>query len=131
VVAAAFVLAVFGWGVGFYGPPVYLHAVRAARGWSLPLVSAAVTLHFLTGAIVVANLPALYRRLGLPSVTKAGVLSLALGGLRLGLGGTALAALRRYSLQRSRLGGNECRSHQRDRVAVVRPCPAGGAGHGL
>jgi Major Facilitator Superfamily len=79
VVAAAFVLAVFGWGVGFYGPPVYLHAVRAARGWSLPLVSAAVTLHFLTGAIVVANLPALYRRLGLPSVTKAGVLSLALG----------------------------------------------------
>jgi hypothetical protein len=79
VVAAAFVLAVFGWGVGFYGPPVYLHAVRAARGWSLPLVSAAVTLHFLTGAIVVANLPGLYRRLGLPSVTKAGVLSLALG----------------------------------------------------
>ena len=28
VVGAAFVLAMFGWGVGFYGPPVYLHAVR-------------------------------------------------------------------------------------------------------
>jgi len=79
VVGAAFVLAVFGWGVGFYGPPVYLHAVRAARGWSLSLVSAAVTLHFLVGALVVANLPALYRHFGLPSVTKAGALSLALG----------------------------------------------------
>ena len=28
VVAAVFVLATFGWGLGFYGPPVYLHAVR-------------------------------------------------------------------------------------------------------
>src|SRR5216117_1393143 len=46
VVAAAFVLAVFGWGVGFYGPPVFLHAVREVHGWSLPLVSAAVTAHF-------------------------------------------------------------------------------------
>ena len=35
VVGAAFVLAFFGWGLGFYGPPVYLHAVREARGFSL------------------------------------------------------------------------------------------------
>ena len=27
VVRSAFVLAVFGWGMGFYGPPVFLHAV--------------------------------------------------------------------------------------------------------
>jgi hypothetical protein len=79
VVGAAFVLAVFGWGLGFYGPPVYLHAVREARGWSLALVSAAVTAHFLIGAAVVANLPALYRRFGLPAVTKAAGLSLGLG----------------------------------------------------
>jgi hypothetical protein len=31
VVAGTFVLAVFGWGLGFYGPPVYLHAVQEAR----------------------------------------------------------------------------------------------------
>ena len=79
VVAAAFVLAVFGWGLGFYGPPVYLQAVREARDWSVVLVSSAVTLHFLVGAVVVANLPALYRRLGLPTVTKAGAVLLALG----------------------------------------------------
>jgi len=26
VLAATFTLAIFGWGVGFYGPPVFLHA---------------------------------------------------------------------------------------------------------
>src|SRR5215510_266009 len=79
VVAAAFVLAIFGWGVGFYGPPVYLHAVREARGWPLSLISAAITVHFLFGAFVVANLPALHRRFGLPRVTLAGAILLAVG----------------------------------------------------
>ena len=79
VVAAAFVLGVFGWGVGFYGPPVYLHAVQEARQWSVVLVSSAVTLHFLVGAIVIANLAALHRRFGVPAVTKAGALLLAIG----------------------------------------------------
>src|SRR6202171_3575636 len=79
VVAGTFVLAVFGWGVGFYGPPVYLHAVQDARGWPLGLVSTAVTVHFLFGAVVVANLPALYRQFGVPAITKAGALSLAVG----------------------------------------------------
>jgi hypothetical protein len=79
VVSGAFVLAMFGWGFGFYGPPVYLHAVREARGWSLALVSTAVTIHFLIGAIVVANLPKLYRLFGVPAITKAAALSLATG----------------------------------------------------
>jgi len=79
VVAAAFMLAVFGWGLGFYGPPIFLHAVRESRGWSLALVSAAVTAHYLVGAIAVANLPDLYRRFGVPRITKAGAIALALG----------------------------------------------------
>ena len=79
VVGAAFIVGIFGWGLGFYGPAVYLHAVRELRGWSLPLVSVAVTAHFLIGAIVVANLPKLYRRFGVSAVTKAGALSLGAG----------------------------------------------------
>lgn len=79
VVAAAFVIAIFGWGLGFYGPPIYLHAVREARDWSVPLVSAAVTVHYLLGAFVVANLPAFYKRFGLPCVTRTGSIALALG----------------------------------------------------
>lgn len=81
VTGAAFVVAVFGWGVGFYGPPVFLHAVHEERGWSVALVSAAVTCHFLLGAAVVANLPALHRRFGLVAVTRAGGVAAALGAL--------------------------------------------------
>src|SRR3954471_16467233 len=79
VAGAAFIVAIFGWGLGFYGPPVYLHAVRDTRGWSLTLVSTAVTAHFLIGAIVVANLPKLYGGFGVPAITKAAALSLGAG----------------------------------------------------
>ena len=70
VVAAVLVLAMFGWGVGFYGPPVYLHAIHETRGWSLDIVSIAVTVHFLFGAIVVVNLPRFHEQFGVPRVTK-------------------------------------------------------------
>ena len=79
VVGGAFLLAVFGWGLGFYGPPIYLHAVCHVRGWSVALVSGAVTVHYLAGGIVVANMPFLYRRLGVPTVTKAGAVLIGLG----------------------------------------------------
>jgi hypothetical protein len=79
VVAAAFVLAVFGWGVGFYGPPVFLEAVIDRTGWSVGFVSGVVTVHFLSGALVVAKLPLLYGRFGLPRVTSAGAVLLAAG----------------------------------------------------
>lgn len=79
VLAATFTLAIFGWGVGFYGPPVFLHAVVQRTGWSVALVSGAVTLHFLAGTVVVANLPRLYRRAGVPQTTFGGAVLLALG----------------------------------------------------
>jgi hypothetical protein len=79
VVGAAFVLAVFGWGMGFYGPPVFLSVIRETRGWSLALISAAVTVHFLVGAVAGANLPALHRRLGAARATKAGALAMGIG----------------------------------------------------
>lgn len=31
----AFVVAVFGWGVGFYGPAVYLVTLHHEQGWSI------------------------------------------------------------------------------------------------
>ncbi len=81
VVAAAFVLALFAWGIGFYGPSVYVHALHAREGWPVALVSGAVTLHFLASALLVARLPALHRRWGLVRVTRAGLLASALGVL--------------------------------------------------
>ena len=79
VVHAAFVLGLFGWGLGFYGPPIFLSVIRESRGWPLVLISAAVSVHFLTGALTGANLPALHRRLGVACVTRAGAVAMALG----------------------------------------------------
>ena len=87
VVRAAFVLAIFGWGIGFYSPAIFLHTVLARTGWALPLVSSAVTFHFLFGAGVVACLPRIHARLGVAATTAAGAAALALG-----LVGWALAA---------------------------------------
>jgi hypothetical protein len=81
VVAAAFVLATFGWGVGFNGPPIYLHAVVERTGWPVALDSVAVTVHFLIGVPVVANMPRLYRRFGIPVATCVGAVLLGLGVL--------------------------------------------------
>jgi MFS family permease len=79
VVAGAFLLAMSGWGLGFYGPPVFLHTIHATRGWPIGLISTAVTIHYLVGAATVANLPAIYGRFGVPLATKAGSLALVAG----------------------------------------------------
>lgn len=79
VVRAAFILAILGWGVGFYGPPIYLAEVAQRTNWSLSLISLAVTLHFLVGALVVANLPRLYAKAGLPATTVGGAILTAVG----------------------------------------------------
>ncbi len=79
VVGAAFVLGFFGWGVAFYGPPVFLSVLHEARGWPIPIISTAVTAHFLIGAIVGGNLPRLHGRFGAAVVTKAGALCMAMG----------------------------------------------------
>ena len=79
VVQAAFVLGIFGWGLGFYGPPVFLSVLHESRGWSVLLVSTAISLHFLVGALTGANMPALHHRFGAVAVTKAGALAMAAG----------------------------------------------------
>lgn len=79
VVAATFLMAVFGWGIGFYGPPIFMYAVIHRTGWSLALCSAAVTVHFLAGTLIVLNLPALYQRAGLPLTTVLGAAILSFG----------------------------------------------------
>ncbi|HSB24373.1 MAG TPA: MFS transporter, partial [Burkholderiaceae bacterium] len=81
VVRAAFVLAMCGWGIGFYGPPIYLHAVIARTGWPLAWVSAAVTVHFVFGALVVARLPRWHARFGVGPCAVAGAVASTLGVL--------------------------------------------------
>jgi Major Facilitator Superfamily len=100
VVHGASVLAAFGWGIGFFGPPVFLSTVTVTTGWSVAFVSAAVTVHFLAGAATSASLPALYRRFGAPRVTKMAALSLGTGAL-----GWALATAPWHLLVAAVVGG--------------------------
>ena len=76
---AAFVLAVFGWGLGFYGPPVFLKVLHEQRGWPIALISSAVTVHFLVGAVSGANMPALHRSAGATPVTRVCAIAMASG----------------------------------------------------
>lgn len=81
VVGACFVLAVFAWGIGFYGPGIYLHALHEREGWSAGLLSGAITLHFLASAAIVPFLPRMLGRFGTVAVTAGGAVASALGVL--------------------------------------------------
>ena len=79
VLACTFILAMIGWGIGFYGPPIYMQAVMERTGWPIAEVSTAVTGHFLSGTLVIANLPRLYARFGIPTITLLGSIVLGIG----------------------------------------------------
>lgn len=81
VVWATSTVAMFGWGFGLYGPPIYLQSVIDRTGWPIALVSAAVTIHFLVGAATAASIPSLYSRFGQVRTTGTGVIALAVGVL--------------------------------------------------
>ena len=72
VVTASFLIATFAWGVSFYGPPVFLYVIHDSHGWPIATVSAAITCHYLAGALFVMNIASIHRRFGLMPVTIIG-----------------------------------------------------------
>ena len=50
VVAAAFLVALYGFGLGFYGPGIYLVALKALLGWPTRELSTAITTYYVLGA---------------------------------------------------------------------------------
>lgn len=76
---AAFALAVFAWGIGFYGPSVFLQALHTSRGWSISEISAAITLHFLLSALLIVYLPEMHRRFGVAGTTFGGGVLMGIG----------------------------------------------------
>jgi MFS family permease len=77
----AFVVAVFGWGIGFYGPAIYLPTLHRMHGWSISTISAAITAHYLVSAALIAALPEAYRRFGVGRVTLLGAVLAGLGAI--------------------------------------------------
>ncbi len=79
VVGAAALVATLTWGIGFYGPGVFLHALHAEHGWSVSVISAAISFHFLASVPLILRLPALHARFGLVAVTRVGAIACGIG----------------------------------------------------
>jgi MFS family permease len=84
VVAVCFLAAVFTWGLGVFGASVYLYEVTRARGWSVSLVSAGITVFYLTAALVLPAVGAAIDRRGPRPVIAGGAVLLALGVAAMG-----------------------------------------------
>ena len=78
VVATAFWMAVFSWGLGFYSLSLYVHHLGEA-GWPSALLSAATTGYFLLGAAAIHGVERAAARFGRRGVAIAGALLLAGG----------------------------------------------------
>jgi cyanate permease len=76
---SAFAIAVFAWGIGFYGPSVFLQSLHETRGWPISQISVAITAHFLLSAIAIVYLPEMHRRLGIAKTTFLGAVLTAAG----------------------------------------------------
>lgn len=79
VVAAAFVVALFGWGLGFYGPGIYLAALTDTHGWDIAAIASAITFYYVVGATVTIFAGDLFERFGPRVMVTAGAATMAAG----------------------------------------------------
>jgi MFS family permease len=79
VVFCCFVVALYGWGFGFYGLSLYLVALRKAHGWSPATISAVVTFYYVAGAFLVMQVGDLIQKRGARIVVVVGTALMSLG----------------------------------------------------
>src|ERR1700730_5238352 len=85
VVAAAFLVALCGFGLGFYGPGIYLVALKALHGWPTSELSSAITTYYVLGATSLFFwVGPLFDRHGARKVVVVGTVAMACGVARLG-----------------------------------------------
>jgi MFS family permease len=84
IVAVCFLLATFGWGLGFYGQTVYLAELHRLHGWPASLISSATTFFYLFGAVLVAFISEAVRWFGPRNCLLGGVVAMATAAALLG-----------------------------------------------
>ncbi|MBN9563513.1 MAG: MFS transporter [Alphaproteobacteria bacterium] len=80
-VLACFATAVFASGFGFYGQSVYLVELQRLHGWPSSLISAATTVFFLAGALLLTRVHAVLERLGPRTTLLGGALLMGVGAV--------------------------------------------------
>jgi predicted MFS family arabinose efflux permease len=84
IVVVCFLLATFGWGLGFYGQSVYVAELHRLHGWPTSLVSSGTTLFYLFGAALVAFISEAIRAFGPRNCMIAGICTMALAAISIG-----------------------------------------------
>ena len=84
VVAGCFLMAMFGWGLGFYGHSVYLAELTRLHGWPAGAISTASTLYYLVSALLVIFVSDAIRRFGPRPVVLTGIASLVISATAIG-----------------------------------------------
>src|SRR5882757_1115895 len=84
IVLVCFLLATFGWGLGFYGQSVYVAELHRLRGWPASLVSSGTTFFYLFGALLVAFVSEAIRFFGPRNCLLAGVVAMAAAAVLIG-----------------------------------------------
>ena len=84
IVVVCFLLATFGWGLGFYGQSVYVAELHRLRGWPTSLISSGTTLFYLFGALLVVFVAEAIKAFGPRNCLIAGTLAMAAGGIAIG-----------------------------------------------
>jgi predicted MFS family arabinose efflux permease len=77
VVAACFLIAIFGWGLCFYGQSVFLAELHRLHGWPTSQISTATTFFYLFGAVLVAFISEAVRSFGPRNCLLGGVVAMA------------------------------------------------------
>ena len=84
IVAVCFLVATFGWGLGFYGQSVYLAELHRLHGWPASLISSGTTFFYLFGAVLVAFVSEAIRAFGPRNCLLAGVCAMAAAAVMMG-----------------------------------------------
>ena len=84
IVVVCFLLATFGWGLGFYGQSVYVAELHRLRGWPASLISSGTTFFYLFGAALVAFVAEAIKAFGPRNCLIAGTFAMAAAGIAIG-----------------------------------------------
>ncbi|WFU17338.1 MFS transporter [Bradyrhizobium sp. CB3481] len=84
IVAVCFLLATFGWGLGFYGQSVYVAELQRLHGWPASLISSGTTFFYLFGAALVAFVSEAIRAFGPRNCLIAGTFAMAAAAVAIG-----------------------------------------------
>ena len=85
IVAVCFLVATFGWGLGFYGQSVYVAELHRLHGWPASLIASGTTFFYLFGALLVVFVSEAIRSFGPRNCLLAGVCAMAAAAVAIGM----------------------------------------------